>query len=278
MLFLTIDLILACAATILTCCFGGILSSGWDFYLPILLLIAYFLLAIAFTFLMLFLIAAPVRRKEEFYSKQSRFYRFVMEHGFSYLCALGRVRIHFEGKEKIPDRRFVLICNHLSKFDPMSISACLKGYRLSWIAKKELFRMPLISNYMYKSNYLTLDRDDLRQSLRAISQAADYIEKDICSVGVFPEGTRNKGNDLLLPLKAGSFKIALLAKTDIVVVAIAHSEQIAKRFPFRSTNIYIRVGEVIPYADIQNLSSQEIAKKATEIMKTHIEELRKKKI
>lgn len=277
-MFLIFDIILACAATILTCCFGNILSSVWDFYLPILLLIAYFIAAIAFTFLMLFAIAAPVRRKEEFYPKVSRFYRFVMEHGFSYLCTLGRVKIHFEGKERIPDRRFVLICNHLSKFDPMSISASLKGYRLSWIAKKELFKMPLVSNYMYKSNYLTLNREDLRQSLRVIKQAAAYIEDDLCSIGVFPEGTRNKGDELLLPLKAGSFKIALLAKTDIVVVAIAHSEQIAKRFPFRATNVYIRVAEVIPYESIKDLNSQEIALKATEIMKSHIEELRKKKI
>lgn len=274
-MFFLINIISSILTTFLVCYFGNIIQHSYDFYIPILLFIAFLIGYIALTFILIFMIAIPVKRKTEFNQKDSKFYRFLMEHMFTYLNTLGLVRIHFEGKEKIEKgKKLVYVCNHRSKFDPMVISDKLKGYNIAWIAKKSLFKMPLVSNYMYKSNFLSLDRDDLRQGLRVIEKAVEYISEGQNSIGVFPEGTRNTTKDKLLPFKSGSFKISLLAKTDIVVMAVLNTELIAKRWPLKSTKVYVRVCEVIKYDDIKDLTSYEVANKVHEIMEKNIIEMK----
>lgn len=55
---------------------------------------------------------------------------------------------------------------------------------------------------------LFLDREDPKQGMKTILQAIDYVKSGI-SICIFPEGTRNTGEELsLLPFKEGSFKIA----------------------------------------------------------------------
>lgn len=279
MLYFIINVICSILSTTLLTIFCNLVKHGYDFYIPILLFIAFLVGYVILTFLILFAMAIPVRKKTEFNQKDSRFYRFVMEHTFSYLDLLGRVKIHFEGKEKInKNQRVVFVCNHKSKFDPIVVSDKLKGYKISWVAKKSLFKMPLVNRYMYKSNFLPLDRKDLKQGLRVIKQAVTYLNEDQCSIGVFPEGTRNTTEDVLLPFKSGSFKISLLSKTDIVVVAIANTEYVAKRFPFRSTNVYVRVCKVIKYDDVKDLPSYEIADMVSKIIEENVIDLRKRKI
>ena len=270
-MFFLINIISSILTTFLVCYFGNIIQHSYDFYIPILLFIAFLIGYIALTFILIFMIAIPVKRKTEFNQKDSKFYRFM----FTYLNILGLVRIHFEGKEKIEKgKKLVYVCNHRSKFDPMVISDKLKGYNIAWIAKKSLFKMPLVSNYMYKSNFLSLDRDDLRQGLRVIEKAVEYISEGQNSIGVFPEGTRNTTKDNLLLFKSGSFKISLLAKTDIVVMAVLNTELIAKRWPLKSTKVYVRVCEVIKYDDIKDLTSYEVANKVHEIMEKNIIEMK----
>ena len=60
--------------------------------------------------------------------------------------------------------------------------------------KKEMEHYPLLSNWMRNLYCLFLDREDIKQGLKTILQAADYVKSGI-SVCIFPEGTRNKNAD-----------------------------------------------------------------------------------
>ena len=95
---------------------------------------------------------------------------------------------------------------------------------------------------------LFLDREDIKQGLKTILQAADYVKSGI-SVCIFPEGTRNKNADEteMLPFHDGSFKIAARAKSPIIPIAISNSANIWEaNFPkMTPTHVVIEYGKPI---------------------------------
>ena len=124
-------------------------------------------------------------------------------------------RVHISGLENIPsDKAVVYIGNHRSFFD------VLVSYRLFpaptlFIAKKEFSQVPILSWWMRLLHNLFLDRNDVKQGMKTILKAIDYV-KEGKSVCIFPEGTRNRGGEDMLAFHEGSFKIA--DKTDCPII------------------------------------------------------------
>lgn len=123
------------------------------------------------------------------------------------------------GKENIPDEAALYVANHRGIFDIMVMYANCKRIT-GFVAKKELQKIPSLRVWMKHIYCLFLDRNDIKDGMRVILQAIDYVKQGI-SIGIFPEGTRNTGEELsILPFKEGSFKIALKTGCPIVPVAI----------------------------------------------------------
>ena len=136
------------------------------------------------------------------------------------------VKVTVIGEENIPDEPVLYVGNHRSFFDILlTYSRCkrLTGY----IAKKEMEKVPLLSIWMRFVYCLFLDRENPKEGLKTILKAIEYIKKGI-SICIFPEGTRNKGeNELeMLPFHEGSFKIATKAGCPIIPIAISNSAEI----------------------------------------------------
>lgn len=146
---------------------------------------------------------------------------------FRLFLAVAGVHITVKGFENIPDDRAVLyVGNHRSYFD------ILVGYvtvptLMGFIAKKEMKRYPSLSQWMENVHCLFLDRDDIREGLKTILQGIEQVKSGI-SVWIFPEGTRNRNEDILdmLPFKEGSLKIAEKAKSPVIPVAITGTAEI----------------------------------------------------
>ena len=100
-----------------------------------------------------------------------------------------------------------------------------------------------------------MDRSDLKAGLKTILTAIDYIKKGI-SIWIFPEGTRNKSEEEMLPFKEGSLKIAEKSGCPIIPVAISHSADIFERQSpkIRKSSVTFRFGEPI---DLKALSKEE---------------------
>ena len=145
------------------------------------------------------------------------FYRRLVPFVARYACFWSGIKPELTGEEKLPDSRFVFISNHRSGFDPLSAIWLFRKYGLAFISKPSNIDIPLIGNLAYEYACLPIDRDSDRNALKTILRASDYIKKDICSVGIYPEGTRNKTPGTLLPFHAGSFKIAQKAKVPVVL-------------------------------------------------------------
>lgn len=275
-MFIIIDYCLAIIGTILTILFNKLVTSIYDFWIIILLFIIFLLSSYALTFLFIFFSAIPISTKEEFCQKPSKFYRFIFKHGLVFFMYLSRVKIKFIGKELLPkNTKIVVLSNHLSNYDPMVVNKVLPEYDISWIGKKSLFKIPFIGKLIYKIGFIALDRDSLKQGARVANKAIEYIRNNDCSIGIYPEGTRNKGSELLLPLKPGAMKIPLKAGVPLVVLTVSNTNLVAKNWPLKRTTIYVKIQEVFEYEKIKDFTSNQLLEIIEPIMKESVKELKK---
>ena len=170
----------------------------------------------------------------------------IVQWAFKVILWIAGVNVTVIGEEHIPDEPVLYIGNHRSFFDiPITYSRCrrLTGF----VAKKEIEKVPLLSTWMRYLYCLFLDRDDVRAGLKTILTAIEQVKNGI-SIFMFPEGTRNKEEELsVLPFHDGSFKIAEKTGCAVIPVSINNSVQIMEaHFPFiRKTHVVLEYGEPI---------------------------------
>jgi 1-acyl-sn-glycerol-3-phosphate acyltransferase len=131
------------------------------------------------------------------------------------------VRMH--GTEHIPDGPVIFMSNHQSNFDILAMLANTPR-QLHWIAKKELFEIPVFGASMKRGGYIPLDRSDGRKALKSMENAAAVIRAGRCVV-IFPEGTRTRSRQML-PFKRGGFMLAQKAGVPVIPVTINGSGKI----------------------------------------------------
>ena len=205
-----------------------------------------------FLFLILFLILGiPVLGIEWLigrFSKNTMDYSSlrIVQWGFNTILKITGVEITVIGEENVPDEPVLFIGNHRSYFDILITYARCK--RLTgYIAKKEMLSIPLLSTWMKRLYCLFLDRSNPKEGLKTILQAIDYIKQGI-SICIFPEGTRNKGEELsLLPFHNGSFKIADKTGCAIIPMSINNTADIFEsHFPrIKKTHVILEYGTPI---------------------------------
>jgi 1-acyl-sn-glycerol-3-phosphate acyltransferase len=130
--------------------------------------------------------------------------------------------------------------NHQSNFDILALLAKMPR-QIHWIAKKELFEIPVFGPSMRRGGYIPLDRGDGRKALQSMDEAAATIHQGK-SVVLFPEGTRTQDGNLL-PFKRGGFILARKADVPVIPVTINGSGKInpANQIRLYSGNIHISV-------------------------------------
>lgn len=165
---------------------------------------------------------------------------------FRLMLKIAGVTVTVIGEENVPDEPVLYIGNHRSYFDILlTYSRCprLTGY----VAKKEMLRYPLLRDWMKNLYCLFLDRSTPKEGLKTILQAIDYVKKGI-SICIFPEGTRNKGEELsMLPFKDGALKIAEKSGCPIIPISMNNTQAIFEaHIPFvRKTHVVLEYGTPI---------------------------------
>ncbi|MDD2271038.1 MAG: lysophospholipid acyltransferase family protein [Desulfuromonadaceae bacterium] len=154
------------------------------------------------------------------------------------MLALNRVRFTISGAENLPPGPVIFMSNHQSNFDILALLAAMPR-QINWIAKKELFEIPIFGPSMRRGGYIPLDRGDGRKALQSMDEAAATIHQGK-SVVLFPEGTRTQDGKLL-PFKRGGFILARKAEVPVVPVTINGSGSInpAGRIRLYSGTIHI---------------------------------------
>jgi 1-acyl-sn-glycerol-3-phosphate acyltransferase len=158
------------------------------------------------------------------------------------------VSVRLEGAENLQHPPYLLMANHQSALD---IPALLAAIPLSFkfIAKRELFRIPIFGWAIRKAGYISIDRENPREALKAIEEAVQKISSGT-TILIFPEGTRSKDGKLL-PFMKGAFSLASRAEAPILPLAIKGSYDLHPTgsvfsVPKRRGTVTIRCGKPIP--------------------------------
>lgn len=200
-----------------------------------------------FKFVFMLFITYPRLKKAERLLKTNKIEEF---YNYSFYqtsnWAMNRIKdsgatINVFGKENIPkDTNVVFISNHQGDFD-IAIFMALIPKEKGFVAKIELNKIPILRTWMKYLGCVFMDRNDLKQSLKTINEAINFIKKGHSMV-IFPEGTRSKG-DKMGEFKVGSFKLATKTNTPIIPVTIDGSyklkEQNNGRIKPDIVNVYI---------------------------------------
>lgn len=176
------------------------------------------------------------------------------------------VRIHIRGAEKLPEAgRFLLVSNHRSMFDPIVLTRALHHLNVSFVSKPSNLQMPVLGRIGYGAGCLAIDRENDRKALTTILTAADYLKRDLCSMAIYPEGTRSKTGQLL-PFHPGSFKIAQKANAPLIISSVSGTEKVGKNVLRRPTDVYLDILEVIPAEKVKAMSTRELAEYSSRLI------------
>lgn len=247
--------------------------SGWwhsaaDLWLVPALFVGCFLALLLCLALFLLVAAACIGRKRKPRPGNTWYYRLVVRM-VRLIHQLVRVKIHLSGESLPRDRRFLLVSNHRSMFDPLVCLDCFRDTPVAYISKPENFKIPVVGPFVRMCGFMAIDRENPRNAIRTIQQAAAMITADQMSVGVYPEGTRSKTGELL-PFHNGVMKIAQKSHAPIAVVTVTGTQNVAKRAPWRHTDVYVRVAAVLEPETFAGQSSAELADRVRSIMEASL--------
>lgn len=206
---------------------------------------------LAATFLVSFLILSiPIHLVEwiigkfnqDFKNKSSQR---IVQSAFKVIIFISGIKLTVKGFENIPkDTAVLYIGNHRSYFD-IAITYALAPGLTGYVAKKEMEKIPLLNTWMKYLHCLFLDRDNIKEGLKTILLGIEYINSGI-SICIFPEGTRNSGEQML-PFKEGSFKMAEKTGCPIIPMALTNTrDAFENQFPrIKKTHVILEYGKPI---------------------------------
>lgn len=133
--------------------------------------------------------------------------------------------VKVSGLENIPAENYILAGNHKSMWDVILLANSIPT-NIRFMGKKELFNNPILESFFSKAGAFPVDRDNI--DINAIKTSLKLL-KEGYTIGVFPEGTRNKTKAITLPFKEGVTRIAAKTKKVIVPFGIDGEYKLGKR-------------------------------------------------
>ena len=154
-------------------------------------------------------------------------------------------RIKVINRENEPAEGGFLVCgNHVSATDAVIVCYAFRKHQIRYMAKKELFKIPLLSPLIKMLGAFPVDRSG--SDVGAIKKSVEMLKEGKC-VGIFPQGHRYPGVDpRTTPKKNGAALICTRAEADILPVYIWRKGNKARIFK----RTYIILGERIPFESL----------------------------
>jgi 1-acyl-sn-glycerol-3-phosphate acyltransferase len=133
------------------------------------------------------------------------------------LARINPWHIQISGSENVDENQvYVIVSNHQSLAD-IPVIAHLK-HDTKWLAKAELFRIPVVGWMLRMAGDISIERSNPRQAAKALLQCAHYLQQR-CSVVFFPEGTRSSDGELLA-FNDGPFRLAIRERVPILPLVV----------------------------------------------------------
>ena len=186
------------------------------------------------------------------------------------ILAISMVRVKASGLNNILDEPAIYAANHASQLD-IPIMCTRVNRPMFFIAKIELKKIPILSQYIKVVGMILVDRKNRERAMASMRTAIQDIQGGK-SIAAFPEGTRTKTGELL-PFKKGIFTIAKEGRIPIVPIAIIGSAKAlaSGSFFLRPANVELRVLPTLNSEEFFNMSIEEMANHTRSLIQQEIE-------
>ena len=161
------------------------------------------------------------------------------------------------------DEAYVFAGNHASAADIPILQAILPP-NFRWIAKEELFSVPIFGAALRAAGYIPINRSSGREAMRSLQKAATRIATG-ASVVVFPEGTRTSDGELL-PFKSGGLLLAIKSNRPVVPFYIHGSRKVLqpKRYYVTPGTVYVYMGRPLETEELKTADRDDLAERTRE--------------
>jgi len=143
------------------------------------------------------------------------------------ICQWNGIRVEITGAENIlTNQPQIFIANHQGYYDIFALAGYL-DVQLRWVSKAILFRIPFMGWAMSAARYISVERNDRKQSYQAFLKTLEAINMG-SSIVVFPEGTRSEDGSIC-DFKKGSQLLAQRADVPMVPITIIGTRSIIRK-------------------------------------------------
>jgi 1-acyl-sn-glycerol-3-phosphate acyltransferase len=139
----------------------------------------------------------------------------------------------------------IVVSNHIGAYEIPALASMIRG-PFSFVAKKELERVPVFGAAWKAAGHISIDRQNRERAIESMQIAARKIREEGSTVVIYPEGTRSTTGEML-PFKKGAFLLALEAGVPIVPVVARGSDRILRSgsFELRPEPVHLHFGDPI---------------------------------
>ncbi len=187
---------------------------------------------------------------------------------------VSRVKVSVQGLEHLdPGAAYVYMANHQSMFDILTLLGYLP-VQFRWLAKMELFQIPVFGYSMARVGYISIDRSNRKSAYKSLIEAAQKIAQGV-SVVVFPEGTRSTDGQIK-PFKVGGFHLAIRSGRPIVPVVIYGSHHVMPkgRLRIKRGQIILSINPPIETTHYNNKTKEVLMESVRSTMKRELERIK----
>ena len=165
--------------------------------------------------------------------------------------------VRIEGRENLPEGGCIIMGNHIAWLDPFLLAMCARDREIRFMGKKELWGNKLFAWIAKQVRGVPVDRGNADMASIRMSMT---VLKAGHTLGIFPEGTRSKGEGML-PLQGGASLLALRSKSAVVPVYIDGDYKLFKPMT-------VRVGKPV---EMDDLLAGRITRETTDELTARIE-------
>ncbi|MBM7617099.1 1-acyl-sn-glycerol-3-phosphate acyltransferase [Weissella uvarum] len=164
-------------------------------------------------------------------------------------------RYHVIGKEKLPkEGNYIIVGPHRALWDMFYFATMAWPKRFAFMAKKELFKNPILRWLLEHGNAFPVDRQN--PGISAIKKPVDILKKTDLSLIMFPSGSRHTQK-----LKGGSVVIAKTSGKPLVPMVYQGPVTLGDFLnPFKRGQVHLAVGEPIQIDRKMKLNDENTAK------------------
>jgi len=143
------------------------------------------------------------------------------------LLDIAEMKVDVHGRDAVDwSRAYIVMSNHQSLLDIPVIAVTLPG-SLRFVAKKELFRIPLWGPAMARAGIISIDRQDRQSAIESLRAAGEALKSGV-HIWIAPEGTRSLDGQLG-KLKKGGFQLAIDTGAPILPMVIDGTKDARKK-------------------------------------------------